>query len=356
MMKAIMAGIATGRDFGYNATESIRLIETGEVMSKKYYIPEYEERYRKLSKRLKRTKWICRAVSVLGIFWFFASIFGLFGDDIGRSALMLVFWTCLYPTYWTWGSVVRLANSKKLTKEIKLAYWRKCMCECADGTFESFAFDGYAGISEYVLENSHLLLSPLRKAGKLFNPDNNNFMYGVANGLCFQRADVNLDSSGFGVNWMLFELPCSLNTEVRFMSGKFLQANLLAGFDLSPCRVSTDGNGGVYHIGGDAPSEYLVQSLMRLETFLGDDCEILVQNNRLHILLQREGYVTNMVESVLQMSDAELGKQAYGRTDEVMQCVRAIGMAFDKGLDEKALRGGNSGAGNGYSMPLKTQM
>lgn len=300
--------------------------------------PEYAGEYENAKKKRKRTKLIGRLIS-LGFFpWFFGAMLLSEGSHPGLGTALGALLILFYFSYWSFGTVARFVMKNKQESEIRRTFLRKCAYEEGYLGCEEFYYNAEQGLPDDTLYGSGLLFNGTNQFPNLirnlapFTKDvNNEYMAGVCKGIPFERATVDLQPGAgmnFEVNWMVFDLPFNTKTSLRYMSGMFAQRSLGEGCLGTPFYTVEGGYGGMYHIAGEEPPEALRDAVLELAGNIGDDCEILVFGNRLHVLLKRRGFVSNLPEKTNQLSEEQIRQQIAGRIYELSQCAETVRGSF----------------------------
>ena len=303
-------------------------------------LPEYEREYRKAKRNRTVTKWIGRLISCAFLPILIGTCVAVSNDPDDRSAILMLGFTVLfYGAYWTWGTFIRFLKRNKQMKKLRAAILKKAAYEEGLMNCENFYFDNTRGLPDDLLFDSGLLLPTEQSAaslvltiGNMRGDTNSEYMSGIINGIPFERATVDLTpgSIAFEVNWMVFRLPYNTMTSMRFMSGRFAEKNLKSGILGEPFCTGPNGYGGLYHIAGEVPSEDIKNLVLGIAGNIGDDCEILVLGDRLHVLLKREGYMPRLTETI-GISEETIRQQVAGRISELRQCTDSMNISLTAG-------------------------
>ncbi|MBO4281241.1 MAG: hypothetical protein J5872_05340 [Lachnospiraceae bacterium] len=301
-------------------------------------IPDYEREYRQAKRKRLFTVWFGRAISFAFLpltIWGFHLVSLDSEDEAALVFLGLVF--LFYGAYWTWGSFGRFIARKRQKKKLRLAFLKKAAYEEGLPVCGNFYFNATEGLSDRLIDGSGLLLPAGPDVKSLFallsglgTDANSEYMSGVCNGIPFERATVDMTPllGRYEVNWMVFTLPYNTGTSLRYMSGEFAQRHLASGLFDKAIYAEPSGMGGLYHIAGEAPTEELKDMVLSLSGSIQDDCEILVLGNQVHVLLRRDGYVSDLPAKARNLSEEQIRRQVAGRIGELSQCSASLGASI----------------------------
>ncbi|MBR5666921.1 MAG: hypothetical protein IKW95_04440 [Lachnospiraceae bacterium] len=303
---------------------------------------EYERLASKRKNSKKWFKWISLAfiplVAVLmtGTIATDADVFSALG---GLTLLgYMAFWGLSIP-------YLLLTRNKERNKEME-AFYKKAAYEEAAPYIDGFSFAPLGGLSEETLYGSGLVNDGRPDVRNYYKDPpvrshliNKEYMTGICNGIRFERANVNLSPGRevFEVNWMVFTLPENTMTGLTYMSGRFIARNATSDFPGKSLGKAKDG-GLFFHMGGEKPSEYHKQCLMRLAAAIGSDCELSLFGNKLHVLVRREGYISDIPLHLSELGEDEIRRQLSGRIAEITECVKSMPEVFPEGITETKKR------------------
>ena len=298
-------------------------------------LPYYEIEYQTAKRKRKWTKTIGRLISAM-----FIPIVAIFDPPASVYGM--------YVLYWTIGTAIRVGLRVKQNDRLKKAFLTKAAYEEGMALCDNFVFDPQGGLPVNTIQNSGMLIANRfttaqltleQLFGSFFNiaqhsNSNEEYMAGTYRNVPFERATVDLYPEygrEFCVNWMVFRLPVNTMTAIRYMSGQFANRSFQAGFQGTP--LYQDILGGLYHVAGEQPTEYLKDGILALAASIGDECEIMVYGNQLHVLVKRAGYSAKLASRVATFSEQQIRTQAAGRISEITQCVDTMEAVFAKGID-----------------------
>lgn len=315
-------------------------------------LPDYEKEYRISKVRF----WLAKAVIVLlpPVFCMTVLRHLMEGASLGEKIGSIL---ACYVLFHLMGLIPFRFWLRRKKKLLKSAYCKKLVYESLGSVSDDFVYAPEEGFDRRMLQSTGILMQDFGQniVGDFFQfamerlpvfgdymPNlnaNNEYMSGVYNGIRYERANVDLmhgTARRFVVNWMVLDLPCDTMTNLVYLSGSFLQNARDNGFAARLLR--NDSNcGSLFSLGGEEPSDYLSQSLMRLAQVLGNDFEIAVQGGKLHVLVRREGYAENLLEFAKRMKDDKIERQVYGRAEELTRLIDSLPMAFPKGMTDELM-------------------
>ena len=313
------------------------------------YVSDYEnaaQEYERLSKKRKNSKkwfkWISLAFVPLIVLLFIASN----ATDAEVFSVLAGLTILGYMAFWGLGIPYLLVTRNRDRNREMEAFYKKAAYEEAAPFVDGFAFDPLGGLSEETLYGSGLVNDGRPDVRNFYRTPpvrsyliNKEYMTGVCNGIRFERANVNLSPGRetFEVNWMVFTLPENTMTGLTYMSGRFISRNATSDFPGKSLGKAKDG-GLFFHMGGNEPSEYYKQCLLRLAASIGSDCELSIFGNKLHVLVRREGYISDIPLHLSELGEDEIRRQLSGRIAEVTECVKALPEVFVDGITETKKR------------------
>lgn len=314
------------------------------------YESDYENaarEYERLSKKRKNSRkwfmWISLAFVPLIVLLFIASN----ATDAEVFSVLAGLMILGYMAFWGLGIPYLLVTRNRDRNREMEAFYKKAAYEEAAPFIDGFYFDPLAGLSEETLYGSGLVNDGKPDVRNYYKTPpvrsyliNKEYMTGVCNGMRFERANVNLSPGRetFEVNWMVFTLPENTMTGLTYMSGRFINRNATSDFPGKSLGKAKDGSGLFFHMGGNEPSEYHKQCLMRLAASIGTDCELSIFGNKLHVLVRREGYISDIPLHLSELGEDEIRRQLSGRIAEITECVKSLPEAFPDGITETKKR------------------
>ena len=300
-------------------------------------LPEYEREYRKAKRKRAITKWTGRLISLAFLPLLITECVSISDNPDDKSWILALGFTVLfYGCYWTWGTFMRFLRRNKQMKRLRAAIMKKAAYEEGLMNCENFYFDNTRGLPDDLLFDSGLMLPTEQSRaafaltlGSMRGDTNSEYMSGIITGIPFERATVDLTPGNvaFEVNWMVFRLPFNTMTSMRFMSGRFAEKNLKSGILGEPFCPGPNGYGGLYHIAGETPTDEIKNLVLGIAANIGDDSEILVLGDRIHVLLKREGYIPRPTETI-GISEEAIRQQVAGRISELRQCADSMNASF----------------------------